>query len=133
MLMMTLDVPDRFTFLAGAGRNYNSLRVTTMSLSSQSYIFDPRPNFLLLSTVKRYWRANSPYLNDPQAVTLIFTHGTGLPKEAWEPTIDDLYTIVERQGTVKIREIWSIDAQNHGDGAALNAEELSWGYDQMCT
>ncbi|KAF9018194.1 alpha/beta-hydrolase [Hymenopellis radicata] len=95
------------------------------TLQTQSFVFDPRPNYPLVSTVKRYWRPNSPYLADADAFTLIFVHGTNFHKEIWEPTIDDLFAM--KGG--KIRDVWAIDAPNHGDAAMLNEEILQWGYE----
>jgi len=104
-----------------------------MTIASQSYVFDPRPNYPLLVTAKRYWATNSHYLNDPEAITLIFTHGTGFHKEQWEPTLDDLFFLLaNNNGTVKVREMWSIDAPNHGDAAVLNEKALKWGYVPVC-
>jgi hypothetical protein len=101
-------------------------------LRSKSYTFDPRPNYPLLSTAKCYWNPSSPSFSDSNALTLILTHGTGFHKEQWEPTIDDLYDLLDAGGSVKVREIWSIDAPNHGDAATLNENALGWGYDQIC-
>ncbi|KAF8912211.1 Alpha/beta hydrolase fold-1 [Gymnopilus junonius] len=72
--------------------------------SSSSYTFDPRPAYPLLSVAKRYWNPDSPYLHDPEALTL-----------------------------PKIREIWALDAPNHGDSAVLNEEALGpgSGYDYI--
>ncbi|KAI0943283.1 hypothetical protein AcW1_002487 [Taiwanofungus camphoratus] len=100
------------------------------SLSCESYVCDPRPNYPLLITAKRYW---VPKLasNTPEALTLIFAHGTGHHKEQWEPTIEDLYEQLGRAGNgsaVAIREAWSIDCPNHGDAAVLNEQTLKWGY-----
>jgi len=103
-----------------------------MAIASQSYVFDPRPNYPLLATAKRYWTTNSPHLSDPDAVTLIFAHATGFHKEQWEPTLDDLYTLLAtNSGSVKVRDMWSIDAPNHGDAAVLNEKALKWGYDPV--
>jgi hypothetical protein len=106
-----------------------------MAIASQSYIFDPRPNYPLLVTARRYWTTSSPHLNDPDAITLIFAHGTGFHKELWEPTLDELYVLLANNyyGSVKVREMWSIDAPNHGDAAVLNEKALKWGYDPVCT
>jgi hypothetical protein len=106
----------------------------TTGFSTKSYTFDPRPSYPLLSVVKRYWKPDSPFLHDPQALTLVFAHGTSFHKEQWEPTIDDLEAIVEKHasGSVKIREIWTVDAPNHGDAAELNAETLKLGYEGVC-
>ncbi|SJL10133.1 uncharacterized protein ARMOST_13517 [Armillaria ostoyae] len=100
------------------------------SLSTQSYVFDPRPSYPLVSTLKRYWKPSSPFLEDSDALTLIFAHGTGFHKEQWEPTIEDLFSYIETRGGLKIREVWSIDASNHGDAAILNEEVLQWGYEE---
>ncbi|KIK62973.1 hypothetical protein GYMLUDRAFT_242057 [Collybiopsis luxurians FD-317 M1] len=95
-------------------------------LLSETYVFDPRPYYPLLSTVKRYWKPS--WTED--GLTLIFAHGTGFHKEQWEPTIDDLLDTIDRQHVrVKIREIWSIDAPNHGEAALINEKTLQWGYE----
>ncbi|KAJ7172983.1 hypothetical protein C8R43DRAFT_978122, partial [Mycena crocata] len=101
-----------------------------ISLASQSYVFDPRPNFPLFLTAKRYWDASSHSVNDPDAFTLIFAHATGFHKEHYEPTIEDLYKRIEG-GALKIREVWSIDCPNSGDAALLNEETLRWGYEPI--
>ncbi|ESK96126.1 hypothetical protein Moror_7267 [Moniliophthora roreri MCA 2997] len=98
-------------------------------MESLSFVFDPRPNFPLLTTAKRYWKPDSQFFNDPSAVTLIFAHGTSFHKEQWEPTIEELWSLVDSNGNrLHIREVWSIDAPNHGDAAILNEERLSVGY-----
>ncbi|KAF5384362.1 hypothetical protein D9615_003153 [Tricholomella constricta] len=103
-----------------------------MAATFQSYTFDPRPNYPLVITAKRYWKPDSPYLNDPSAHTLVFAHGTGFHKEQWEPTMDDLYALMDgNDGSVKVREMWSIDAPNHGDAAILNEHVLQWGYEPV--
>lgn len=102
------------------------------TLSSESYVFDPRPNYPLLITAKRYWKAETQRTNDEDALTLVLAHGTGFHKEQWEPTIDDLFAVLDQQQTVKVREVWSIDAPNHGDAAILNEGALRWGYTPIC-
>ncbi|KAF8878111.1 Alpha/beta hydrolase fold-1 [Infundibulicybe gibba] len=102
------------------------------SISYQSYVFNPQPNYPLLTIAKRYWKEASPHLHDPEALTLIFAHGTGFHKEQWEPTIEDLYSVFGgASGTTNIREVWSIDAPNHGDAAVLNEHALQWGYEPI--
>ncbi|KAF9037746.1 Alpha/beta hydrolase fold-1 [Panaeolus papilionaceus] len=100
--------------------------------STKTFVFDPRPTYPYVVAVKRYWIEDSPYLNDKDALTLIFAHGTGFHKELWEPVIDDLYTASARGGGhVKIREIWTIDCPNHGESTRLNAEALNVGPNQV--
>ncbi|PPQ72182.1 hypothetical protein CVT24_002394 [Panaeolus cyanescens] len=98
----------------------------TSGFSTKTFIFDPRPTYPYVSVAKRYWIEDSPYLNDEDALTLIFAHGTGFHKELWEPVIDDFHAANQRGGGgLKIREIWTIEAPNHGEAAALNAKALS--------
>lgn len=111
-------------------------------LSSQFYIFDPRLNYPLLITAKRYWIPSSTGTGrseseaDGDELTLICTHGTGFHKEQWEPTLRHLFELSAKPTSgaqVKIKEVWSIDAPNHGDAAVLNEETLRWGYEPICT
>jgi hypothetical protein len=104
------------------------------TLSHQAYTFDPRPNYPFLITAKRYWRPSPVSVPpDPTALTLVLAHGNGFHKEHWEPSIDELYSLLDEGPTVvKIREVWSIDAPNHGDAAILN-EEILQCYRSTCT
>ncbi|KAJ7159495.1 Alpha/beta hydrolase fold-1 [Mycena filopes] len=107
------------------------------ALSSQSYVFDPRPDIPLLITAKRYWDPASPDAADPTALTLIFGHATGFHKETVEPALDDLYALLQQNGATessarpKIREAWSIECPNHGEAALLNEATLRWGYEPV--
>ncbi|KAH9927546.1 Alpha/Beta hydrolase protein [Amylocystis lapponica] len=96
-------------------------------LNCEAYVCDPRPYYPLLITAKRYWLPQEPS-DDPNAVTLVFAHGAGHHKEHWEPTIQHLYDHAHAQGGVQIRDVWAIDAPNHGDAAVLNEHTLRWGY-----
>jgi pimeloyl-ACP methyl ester carboxylesterase len=81
--------------------------------------------------VKRYWSASTS--NDADALTLVLTHGTGFYKESWEPTLDDLFKLVDSEGNrVKIQDVWALDTPTHGDSFALNAKALEWGYEDVC-
>lgn len=99
----------------------------------ESYIFDPRPRYPLVMTVKRYWHLDL-CSRDPSALTLIFTHGTGFHKEQWEPTLEHLFDAAKQDGGIrpKIHDIWALDCPNHGDAAVINEEELQWGYSRVC-
>jgi len=45
--------------------------------------------------------------------------------------MEDLYSFADRS-ELKIREMWSIDAPNHGEAAILNEKSLLWGYEPVC-
>jgi hypothetical protein len=86
-------------------------------------------------TAKRYWHPDH-CPTDPDALTLICTHGTGFHKEHWEPALEDLYAHLASSARavpgVKVREAWSIECPNHGDAAVLNEDALRWGYLPAC-
>ena len=105
-----------------------------VSLQQESYVFDPRPRYPLVVTAKRYWDPEL-FSEDPDALTAVFTHGTGFHKEQWEPTFDDLVSLLKGSGHAgkRIREFWSLDCPNHGDAAILNERELEYGYEVFCT
>lgn len=107
----------------------------TSGFLTKTFVFDPRPSYPLLSAVKRYWKENSPHLDDTNALTLILIHVVGFHKELSEPCIGELQSILDRKldtSNVKIREIWSIDLPNHGDSAVLNKRILKLGYEDTC-
>jgi pimeloyl-ACP methyl ester carboxylesterase len=124
---------------------------SSLPFDVDEFVFDPRPNYPLVLTAKRY-RLKKDHgegvdVNDlnPDASTLIFAHGTGFHKEQWEPTIQDLWSGLllssssRREGdgsrqssSFAIREAWSLDCPNHGEAAVLNEETLQWGYEQVC-
>ncbi|KAG6809545.1 hypothetical protein H0H92_015843 [Tricholoma furcatifolium] len=86
----------------------------------------------LVCTIKRYTRATG-YTGGPKepAAILLLGHGTGFPKETWEPTIEDLFALDDAApvagvgpGALRIREAWALDCQNHGEAAVVNAATL---------
>ncbi|PBK92786.1 alpha/beta-hydrolase [Armillaria gallica] len=81
------------------------------------HIVETRYSCPLKSTVKRYRRD----INERPGFILIFAHGTGFHKEHWEVTIQRIFAL-DTVGLV--REAWAVDAQTHGDAAALNAEAM---------
>jgi len=105
-----------------------------MSLSVDSFVFDARPKYPLLVTAKRYRGGGDdacPSESNSNALTLVFAHGTGFHKEQWEPTIEELSSILADRGGIAVREFWSIDCPNHGDAGVLNEETLKWGYENV--
>lgn len=54
-------------------------------------------------------------------------------KECWEPVIEMLFATMDAQKSgTQIREIWCIDAPNHGEGAVLNEEFLRTHWLEEC-
>ena len=104
-----------------------------LRLQSQSYVFDPRPHYPLLVSVKRYWVPEFES-KDADAVTLVLAHATGFHKELWEPVLEELYDQMHGTNTSvpKIRDAWAIDCPNHGESAVLNEKTLSVGYTPVC-
>ncbi|KAI0301277.1 Alpha/beta hydrolase fold-1 [Russula brevipes] len=102
-------------------------------LQSQSFVFDARPHYPLLVSVKRYWVPGLESTED-DAATLVLAHATSFPKEIWEPVLEDLYSQVAipprgvNSPVLKIRDAWAIECPNHGAGAVLNEETLWLGY-----
>nr|GAT61200.1 predicted protein [Mycena chlorophos] len=77
-------------------------------------------------TATRYW---DPATSSPDGYTIICAHATGFHKEHFEPTIQDLYAILP--SSLKVREVWTVDAANSGAAADLNEEYLRWGFDDV--
>ena len=46
-------------------------------------------------------------------------------KEHWEPVLERLLELQKGDGSIPIREAWSFDLMNHGDGAIINEEALA--------
>ncbi|GAM33956.1 toxin biosynthesis protein [Talaromyces pinophilus] len=55
------------------------------------------------------------------AITIIGTHGTGFPKELYEPLWEDLYTKLKRN-SIPLRGIWVADVSNQGASGILNED-----------
>lgn len=60
----------------------------------------------------------------PQAgdVTIIATHASGVPKEAYEPVWDELLASSRRGCKYKIRNIFTVDCHNQGASGRLNKD-----------
>jgi len=103
---------------------------TLMTICSENHLYDPRPEYPLVLTAKRYWDATS---SRKDGATLILAHGTGFHKEHWEPMLQHLFTAATRSRAFPIREAWSFDCPNHGDAGVLNEKVLlRGGYDSVC-
>ncbi|KAK6980709.1 Alpha/beta hydrolase fold-1 [Favolaschia claudopus] len=76
-------------------------------------------------TANRYTASESTTANT-QGLTFVFLHGIGAHKEQWEPLISELFFLQQNKPPHRqVREAWSLDRQNHGDAAVLNADELA--------
>lgn len=64
------------------------------------------------------------------AVTVIATHGVGLPKKLYEPLWDELYQ-QSQANHFSIHGIWVADAVSMGPSGVLNEDQLS--IDCKCT
>ncbi|KAJ7610200.1 alpha/beta-hydrolase [Roridomyces roridus] len=85
-----------------------------------SLIFNPGPDECGLKlAAKRY----IPRTTTPDGLTLLFAHNSGGHKEEWEPTLEEM---LARQNPtrLKIREVWSVDWQSHGEAGRINAPQL---------
>ncbi|KAI0636271.1 alpha/beta-hydrolase [Trametes polyzona] len=67
----------------------------------------------------------SPEKGNPDGFTALFFHCVGSHKEAWEPTIQYLFTQKDPStGKPLLREAWGFDMQSHGEASILNAAKL---------
>ncbi|KAH9921086.1 hypothetical protein B0H21DRAFT_202813 [Amylocystis lapponica] len=99
------------------------------AVHTETYLFDPRPSYPFLIAAKRYWLDQPGLADDPQALTLVCAHALSVSKECWNPVVDDFFALTRNRGSrVRVRDIWSIEAPNHGDFAVLNEDTLRWGY-----
>ncbi|KAI9374498.1 alpha/beta-hydrolase [Aspergillus egyptiacus] len=79
-------------------------------------------NDALKLVVKQYTPKSNPNPR-PGDLTLIGTHGSGFPKELYEPMWEELHTKLSKYG-LRIRSIWIADTANQASSGILNAEIL---------
>ncbi|KAK0447925.1 Alpha/beta hydrolase fold-1 [Desarmillaria tabescens] len=82
-----------------------------------NYTVETQYSCPLKCTVKRYRQD----VDERPGFILIFAHGTGFHKEHWEVTIQRIFAL---DTLSLVREAWAVDAQTHGDAAALNEEAM---------
>ncbi|KAI0828202.1 hypothetical protein BC628DRAFT_1409294 [Trametes gibbosa] len=68
-----------------------------------SHTSSTAPHIPLLVTARQYWSADCAR-DDPDALTLVFAHATGLHKEQWEPTLAHLFALLRTSRKAKIRD-----------------------------
>ncbi|KAF5312530.1 hypothetical protein D9619_002372 [Psilocybe cf. subviscida] len=108
-------------------------------MNIQSFVLNsPRGPDGLKMTAKRYRPTGARgrhgeetiHRGDGRTLTLLLAHCVGSHKEQWEPTIEHLFQLerenpgADTKASSIIREAWSIDWQNHGDGAVVNRKTL---------
>ncbi|GAA6034094.1 hypothetical protein JCM8097_000692 [Rhodosporidiobolus ruineniae] len=62
-----------------------------------------------------------------KGLTLVLAHGTGMCKEIWEPVLQALTYELEKEGDVRVDEVFSVDTVNHADSAVLNEAVMGKG------
>ncbi|OGM43363.1 hypothetical protein ABOM_008723 [Aspergillus bombycis] len=105
----------------------NSPFIVTEHLIDAQYIREyPRATTTqdapLKLSVKKYTPIDNQNPN-PGDITLIAVHGTGFPKEVYEPLWEELVARSEQDG-FRIRAIWIADAVNQGASGIQNESHL---------
>ncbi|KAI9367083.1 toxin biosynthesis protein [Aspergillus egyptiacus] len=80
------------------------------------------PDAPLKLSVKQYTPVSNPN-PQPGDVTIVAVHGTGFPKELYEPLWEELLHRSQQAG-FRIRAIWMADAANQGASGILNEQNL---------
>ncbi|KAJ5225731.1 hypothetical protein N7468_006956 [Penicillium chermesinum] len=80
------------------------------------------PDAPLKLCIKQYSPKNNPE-PQPGDATLIAAHGTGFPKELYEPLWEELLARLNQAGT-RVRSIWIADAANQNASGILNENNL---------
>ncbi|KIO27084.1 hypothetical protein M407DRAFT_23626 [Tulasnella calospora MUT 4182] len=95
------------------------------SLQVSSHILEPSEECPYFIAAKCYSSSKNYSAFAADALTFVVAHATGMHKECWEPVIEKLFAATEaQQSGTKIREVWCIDAPNHGEAAVLNERFL---------
>ncbi|KAJ5692232.1 hypothetical protein N7462_001655 [Penicillium macrosclerotiorum] len=80
------------------------------------------PNAPLKLCIKKYTPIDN-LTPKPGDVTFVASHGTGLPKEVYEPLWEELFARSKQDG-FRIRAIWIADSVNQGASGILNEQHL---------
>ncbi|KAJ5353984.1 hypothetical protein N7541_006548 [Penicillium brevicompactum] len=80
------------------------------------------PDSPLKLCIKQYTPIDNPN-PQPGDVTIVATHGTGFPKELYEPLWEELLARLKQDG-IRIRSIWMADAANQGASGILMKKTL---------
>ncbi|KAI1011528.1 hypothetical protein LB504_002217 [Fusarium proliferatum] len=99
-----------------ASKKANSSEFKLFSDSVQNNASDVPPPKLV---AKRYIPANQVNKSE-QGITLLTLTGMGVPKEMFEPMLEDLLPRLRKSG-VKVEEIWAVDMPLSGQTAEANS------------
>ncbi|KZS94491.1 hypothetical protein SISNIDRAFT_484707 [Sistotremastrum niveocremeum HHB9708] len=102
-----------------------------MSINSETFVVDRRPEYPFLVSGNRYTPGVPPSKKfHKPGISLILLHAAGMHKETWEPVLQALFTSQSAlhddslNTECYVEEAWSIEFPNHGQSAALNASEF---------
>ncbi|KII91721.1 hypothetical protein PLICRDRAFT_51853 [Plicaturopsis crispa FD-325 SS-3] len=101
----------------------NQTAAELLSLKQRQHNDDRGNTRVLWNCVNRYVRRD---LVRSRGITLLFTQGTGFPKEIWEPTIEHL---LATPSGAQIDEIWSWEGVQHGNAGLINEGALTEMFD----
>ena len=96
-------------------------------MSIHSVVLRPERGYPFHVLAKCYTPTNAIHNKDGR--TLLLLHSTSFHKEVYEPTLDDLLVMAQREfesgkRNVRINEIWVIECPNHGESATYNQHLL---------
>ncbi|KAJ7466506.1 Alpha/beta hydrolase family-domain-containing protein [Mycena latifolia] len=95
------------------------------AIQIQSIVFNPGPDDNGLKVTATCY---TPSRSDPSGLTLLCAHGVGTRRkdeEQWEPTLEQIFLKAkDTNSQFVLREVWSVDWQNHGEGAIVNETAL---------
>jgi pimeloyl-ACP methyl ester carboxylesterase len=100
-----------------------------MSFTKEKFVFTTEVNYpghILpnLKIIAQRYRKFQTKENHPGSI-LFFMHGIGHHKEMWEPTLEELLQLEDRNLEIhNIQEAWAVDYETHGESAILNEEAM---------
>lgn len=110
---------------------------------SRSVTVPPEREYPFYVMAKCYTVVTTGDVDSPDALTLLLLHSTSFHKEIYEPTLDELASLVIRATStgrdgnhVVVKEAWAVECPNHGESAVLNRgllkqpcyEEYCWSF-----